>query len=151
MVDMKGVDSAFLNSERRLANAVLNTCKEAQLTLLSYHCHTMVPQGVSCVGVLMKSHLSLHTWPEEGVITLDLFACGSDSHTPLVPVIERLFGIPPSPSDQKEVVEPPSIIWSERHRGFDDTVEPNDLKEFIFGDMLLEWKKQVRWCWRFSP
>ena len=31
------------------------------LTLLSYHCHSLLPAGVSCVGVLLESHISFHT------------------------------------------------------------------------------------------
>ncbi|OEU21352.1 S-adenosylmethionine decarboxylase, partial [Fragilariopsis cylindrus CCMP1102] len=76
LIDIENVDSAFLNSEERLANAMLDLINECGLTLLSYHCHKMVPMGVSCAGVLLESHVSFHTWPTEGVITIDLFTCG---------------------------------------------------------------------------
>lgn len=32
-------------------------------------------QGVSGIVALYESHLSLHTWPELGYITLDVFVC----------------------------------------------------------------------------
>lgn len=72
LVDIKDVDSEFLNSEVRLASAMVNLIKESKLTLLSYHCHSLVPIGVSCAGVLLESHVAFHTWPNEGVITMDL-------------------------------------------------------------------------------
>eukprot|EP00957_Ditylum_brightwellii_P144656 11020055-Ditylum_brightwellii.AAC.1 len=73
LVDIKDVDGTFLNSEELLAQAMVDVVADSRLTLLSYHCHTLVPTGVSCVGVLLESHISFHTWPTEGVITLDLF------------------------------------------------------------------------------
>ncbi|EEC51790.1 predicted protein, partial [Phaeodactylum tricornutum CCAP 1055/1] len=78
LVDMEGVDGDFLNSEAQLSQAMVDTVKEAGLTMLSYHCHSLTPTGVSCIGVLLESHISFHTWPEDGVITLDLFTCGSN-------------------------------------------------------------------------
>jgi S-adenosylmethionine decarboxylase len=36
------------------------------------------PNGaVTLVLVLAESHLSIHTWPEEGTVAIDLFSCGS--------------------------------------------------------------------------
>ena len=51
--------------------------------------------GVSCMGVLLESHLSLHTWPLAGILSLDLFTCGSRSLLPLIPIIQDLFAISP--------------------------------------------------------
>ncbi|EED87997.1 predicted protein, partial [Thalassiosira pseudonana CCMP1335] len=76
LIDIKGVDYHFLNSEKRLAQAMIDLINESKLTLLSYHCHSLIPVGVSCAGVLLESHIAFHTWPLEGVISLDLFTCG---------------------------------------------------------------------------
>lgn len=59
LVDIKDVNSEFLNSEERLAAAMVELISESKLTLLSYHCHSLVPIGVSCAGVLLESHVSL--------------------------------------------------------------------------------------------
>ena len=59
LVDIKDVDSTFLNSEQQLAAAMIKLTEETMLTLLSYHCHSLVPIGVSCAGVLLESHVSL--------------------------------------------------------------------------------------------
>lgn len=34
-----------------------------------------VPAGVTGVVLLAESHLAVHTWPERGVVTLDVFVC----------------------------------------------------------------------------
>lgn len=56
LLDIKGVDSDFLNSEERLSTAMVDTVSESGLTMLSYHCHALFPSGVSCVGILLESH-----------------------------------------------------------------------------------------------
>jgi len=113
LVDIKYVEEEFLDAEVRLATAMIDVVKESELTLLSYHCHGLEPAGVSCVGVLLESHVSFHTWPAEGVITLDLFTCGPKSLLPLVDVIKRLFGLP-----RTDTNEEPYTVWTHKKRGF---------------------------------
>ena len=38
LIDIKNVDPIFLNSEERLAEAMIELVDESKLTLLSYHC-----------------------------------------------------------------------------------------------------------------
>jgi len=166
LVDIKNVNSAFLNSAERLAEAMVEVVSLSELTLLSYHCHALIPQGVSCVGVLLESHISFHTWPDDGVITLDLFTCGSGLLVPVVPVIERLFGVPqdgagqyvPSDADgttsktytprEEDYLEPPRMVWSHVLRGFRPEIK-NGWRplEADIGDALgmleLDYKKVI--------
>lgn len=122
LVDLANVSAEFLNSETRLADAMVTSVLSAGLTMLSYHCHSLLPAGVSCVGVLLESHISFHTWPEEGVITLDLFTCGPKPLLPAIGDLERLFGIPrmKKNSDGELMDEEEEIIsqWSHELRGF---------------------------------
>ncbi len=60
------------------------------------------PAGVSCVCVILESHISFHTWSEEGVVTLDLFTCGDNPLLPVVPKLEKLFGVPKSKDQEAE-------------------------------------------------
>jgi S-adenosylmethionine decarboxylase proenzyme len=143
LVDIKSVDSDFLDSEERLAKAMVDAVKAGGLTLLSYHCHSLIPAGVSCVGVLLESHISFHTWPEEGVITLDLFTCGPKPLLPLIPKIEELFG----------VGEAPVMQWSHELRGFRHNSDPkspthhlendSDLAFWVLSPLDLYMKEQV--------
>jgi S-adenosylmethionine/arginine decarboxylase-like enzyme len=118
MVDIKNVNAVFLNSEHLLSRAMVDVVNEAELTLLSYHCHGLSPAGVSCVGVLLHNYISFHTWPVEGVITFDLCSAGSKSILPALPIIERLFGVPRTPSHPGQVVESPEYRWAHKMRGF---------------------------------
>ena len=148
LIDIEHVDSGFLNSEERLATAMLELVNECGLTLLSYHCHGLLPSGVSCAGVLLESHVSFHTWPAEGVITLDLFTCGPNSLLPIVPLAERLFAIPsetnvlgPENTDRLD----PKMIWAHKYRGFgrdNNEYDESDMFHFPLGQMN-EFKKEV--------
>lgn len=142
LVDMAGVDGDFLDSEERLSKAMVGTVKEAGLSMLSYHCHSLKPKGVSCVGVLLESHISFHTWPDEGVITLDLFTCGSNPLLPVVEVIENLFGIAGPGKELK-------TRWSHELRGFRSPDEnhylddSSDLALWVLSPLELYYKKQI--------
>jgi S-adenosylmethionine decarboxylase proenzyme len=137
LVDIKNVASSFLDSEERLATAMIDVITQSELTLLSYHCHGLEPVGVSCVGVLLESHVSFHTWPIEGVITLDLFTCGPKSLLPLVDIIKNLFGVPRDSGDE------PFTVWTHKQRGFRHNEDEHfdtglsDLERFL-GDQDLE-------------
>jgi S-adenosylmethionine decarboxylase proenzyme len=147
LVDIKGVDGVFLNSEEMLANAMVSLVELSGLTLLSYHCHKLPPIGVSCVGVLLESHISFHTWPIPGAISLDLFTCGEGSLLPILPEIERKFGVPRKPAVQGGLVEKPFMQWAHKKRGFrsaegnpeDDT----DFNQFLLGWMEFDMKQLV--------
>ena len=60
--------------------------------------HQFEPQGVTGFLLLAESHISIHTWPEENLITLDIFTCGNLEidilldylRTELKPVKEKL-------------------------------------------------------------
>ncbi|KAL3915824.1 MAG: hypothetical protein SGILL_005465, partial [Bacillariaceae sp.] len=143
LMDIENVDEVFLDSEERLANAMLELVDNCGLTLLSYHCHKLVPTGVSCAGVLLESHVSFHTWPSAGVITLDLYTCGPNSLLPVVPLAEELFALPKSdPKSSK-----PKVVWAHKIRGFSDedaadVAETTDMLWFPIG-MMTEYKKEI--------
>jgi S-adenosylmethionine decarboxylase len=72
--------------------ATLRRCVEAaSATLLHIHLHHFQPSGVSGVAVLAESHISIHTWPEQGYAALDVFMCGSADPDRCIPVLREAF------------------------------------------------------------
>ncbi len=64
----------------------------ASATLLHIHLHHFEPNGgVSGVAVLAESHISIHTWPENGYAALDVFMCGNANPDACVPVLRDAF------------------------------------------------------------
>eukprot|EP00581_Thalassiosira_minuscula_P007940 CAMPEP_0183712238 /NCGR_PEP_ID=MMETSP0737-20130205/7413_1 /TAXON_ID=385413 /ORGANISM="Thalassiosira miniscula, Strain CCMP1093" /LENGTH=881 /DNA_ID=CAMNT_0025940817 /DNA_START=299 /DNA_END=2944 /DNA_ORIENTATION=- len=150
LIDIKNLEAAFLNSESRLADAMQDSVKAAGLTMLSYHCHSLHPAGVSCVGVLLESHISFHTWPDEGVITLDLFTTSEKPLLPALPKIEELFGIA-RVNDETGEKEEPVTLWSHELRGFrtEDARKAHyldgesDLANWVTSPLEVVYKKQI--------
>ncbi len=143
LIDIDGVDSSFLNSEKQLATAMLQMVDNSSLTLLSYHCHGLQPSGVTCVGVLLESHVSFHTWPTEGVITLDLFTCGSTSLLKHLQLVQNLFAIPRRGVQNPET---PRVLWAYKRRGFKEQKNNAGFRDtfaYPLGIHGIEQKKEV--------
>jgi S-adenosylmethionine decarboxylase len=52
------------------------------------------PNGaVTLVLVLAESHLSVHTWPEEALVAVDLFSCGAIDGPAVVDELVRRLGL----------------------------------------------------------
>jgi len=143
LIDIDNVDDSFLNSEKQLATAMLNMVDTSGLTLLSYHCHGLQPAGVTCVGVLLESHVSFHTWPKEGVITLDLFTCGSTSLLNHLQLIQTLFAVPRR--NVKDAATP-QVLWAYKRRGFNEqsnSAGSRDTFAYPLGIHGIESKQEV--------
>lgn len=86
----------------------LRRCVEVSgATLLHLHLHHFTPNGgVSGVAVLAESHISIHSWPENGYAALDIFMCGDANPHEAVEVIRQSF-------------HPERVIVTEHLRGSD--------------------------------
>jgi S-adenosylmethionine decarboxylase len=73
--------------------AALRACVDAAgATLLHIHLHHFEPNGgISGVAVLAESHISIHSWPENGYAALDVFMCGKAKPEACVPVLREAF------------------------------------------------------------
>ncbi|WP_232495344.1 adenosylmethionine decarboxylase [Novosphingobium kaempferiae] len=56
--------------------------------------HFGAGMGVTGVALLAESHISIHTWPEDGLAAVDLFVCGetADPEAGLETIRQRLRG-----------------------------------------------------------
>jgi len=45
-------------------------------TVLFEHVHQFQPEGYSGLMLLAQSHASIHTWIEDDLVSIDVFACG---------------------------------------------------------------------------
>ena len=53
----------------------LEAAELGNATVLKEVTHEFSPHGLSCVLVIAESHLAVHTWPEHGYVSVDLFTC----------------------------------------------------------------------------
>ncbi len=77
LADFYDCDALQLMSPDRLMRALVAGAHAAGAQIVGEHCHHFgEQQGVTAVLLLQESHMSIHTWPEEGFIALDIFMCG---------------------------------------------------------------------------
>lgn len=76
LLDLYGCDAELLNSSHALETILHDAARHSGATVLGMLKHEFDPQGLSLVFLLAESHLSIHTWPEFGSATLDMYTCG---------------------------------------------------------------------------
>jgi S-adenosylmethionine/arginine decarboxylase-like enzyme len=147
-VDLKGVDSVFLNSEERLTAAVMSLFEATRLSMLSLRCHRINHVDLSCVGLLRDGHFSLYALPVLGTCSFDLFIGEEDSLlTEVLSEIERHFSMPRKPVIAGEVAAKPFLQWAQKQRGFEkvkgNPEEAMDLHQMVLGYMKFDMKQLV--------
>lgn len=78
IVDLHGCPSELLDDQELIRQRLHETTDRFGLTLLDVVSNKFEPQGVTAIGLLAESHMSIHTWPEHGYAAVDIFTCGSD-------------------------------------------------------------------------
>jgi S-adenosylmethionine/arginine decarboxylase-like enzyme len=68
-----------LNDALCLRNYGQIACHIAKTKVTEIHITGYEPQGLSILFQLEESHLSMHTYPECGVLMGDFFTCGADA------------------------------------------------------------------------
>lgn len=76
IADLKGIDDNKISDLAVMKKVVEDAVKAGRLTKIRSHYHQFMPRGVSGVVLIAESHISFHTWPEYGLVTLDIFTCG---------------------------------------------------------------------------
>ncbi len=66
---------AALQSANSIREACLDATRVSGLVCVGDVFHQFEPQGVTGTVLLSESHLAIHTWPESGFVTLDVYVC----------------------------------------------------------------------------
>jgi len=75
LLDLHGVDPKKLDDSIFLNKLISKAVSESGLKSFGTLYHKFNPQGFTSVTLLEASHISIHTWPEYGYATIDVFAC----------------------------------------------------------------------------
>ena len=76
VAQLHGVPAECINQAEHLLCLLQGMAKALRLTAVSSHAHHFGP-GASAVLILAESHLSAHSWPENGYLHLDLVTCAA--------------------------------------------------------------------------
>lgn len=75
-VDFFDCDKVLLNDQDAIEKLMISAAKASKATVVKSLFHKFNPYGVSGVVVISESHLAIHTWPEYGFASVDVFTCG---------------------------------------------------------------------------
>jgi S-adenosylmethionine decarboxylase len=77
IADLEGGTHAALSDPALIERVLRAAADAAKVHVLALNLHHFGPeQGVTGVALLAESHISIHSWPEEGVAAIDIFVCG---------------------------------------------------------------------------
>ena len=76
LLEVHKVDFDLLNNSKSLQNVMIEGINRAKMTILNVFSHCFLPQGCTIVITLAESHVSCHTWPENGCVAIDIYTCG---------------------------------------------------------------------------
>ena len=79
ILELHGCPHDILNDEVLVRGAIVKASQKSLSTLLHLSSHHFEPQGVTAVGLLAESHISIPTWPELGHAACDIFTCGESA------------------------------------------------------------------------
>jgi S-adenosylmethionine decarboxylase proenzyme len=65
----------LLFDNTRIEDIFYNSLESAKLKIIELFHHPYKPHGYTSVAILQTSHAALHTWPEHGYISIDIFIC----------------------------------------------------------------------------
>lgn len=77
LVSLYGVSFLALDDVTGIQKAFDEACDAMGATVLHRFAHKFQPQGVTVLYALAESHISAHSFPELGSITLDCYTCGN--------------------------------------------------------------------------
>ena len=89
IVDLHGASN--LDCERSVRDAIKEIIEQTGATLLHEYFHRFTPLGITGVVCLTESHISVHTWPEQGFAAFDIFMCGKAEPERAIPILQAYF------------------------------------------------------------
>ena len=76
LLEVYDVGFEAINDVESLQKVMLRGIERARMTVLNVFSHCFLPQGCTVVIALAESHVSCHTWPENGCLAVDVYTCG---------------------------------------------------------------------------
>jgi S-adenosylmethionine decarboxylase proenzyme len=94
--DLRGcpAELPLMRSTEALRQLCIDAVREAGLQAVADCFHAFQPAGSGITGVVLlaESHLAIHTWPEQGAVTLDVYVCnfGADNRAKAQALLAQL-------------------------------------------------------------
>ncbi|KPV44901.1 adenosylmethionine decarboxylase [Alicyclobacillus ferrooxydans] len=76
IAELWGCPEDKLNDLHSIERIMVNAALEAGAEVREVAFHKFAPQGVSGVVIISESHLTIHSFPEHGYASIDVYTCG---------------------------------------------------------------------------
>ncbi len=89
--DVAGLSARLLDDGARLEEGLdhgLGLLGES----MSFRVHQFAPRGLSLIGTASCARVVLHTWPEQGALTIDLYGIVQDPESILAACVAAIIG-----------------------------------------------------------
>ena len=95
-------DRSLLATVEPMKDLLCEAAEAGGATLLHEYFHQFSPHGVTGFLLLAESHISVHTWVDEGFAAFDIFTCGNMDTDRVLEVIRA--GINPRHASVRRIV-----------------------------------------------
>ena len=102
LLDLYGCEPSLLDDAKTLSTVAHRIAQSIGATILEENLHRFEPMGITYIAILSCSHMSIHTWPELGYVSLDVFSCAGDIPDSVCAEATRAFC---ASSDRARIVE----------------------------------------------
>jgi S-adenosylmethionine decarboxylase proenzyme len=102
-------DAPEMTRSDALRKLCLKLSEASGMTIVGDRFFQFEPQGVTGTVLLAESHLAIHTWPEHGFVTIDVYVCNYTTDN--TAKAERLF------RTMQDALRPKRTKYQAIHRG----------------------------------
>ena len=74
--ELWGCDLSTLNNVNEIEQIFVDAALRSGAEVREVTFHKFAPQGVSGVVIISESHLTIHSFPEHGYASIDVYTCG---------------------------------------------------------------------------
>lgn len=88
-VECSGCPASTLDSRATISDALRAIAQTCHLNVIRDDLHTFSPHGITGYVLLSESHMSIHTWPEEGFALVDILSCSFFNLTTMLKCVRK--------------------------------------------------------------
>jgi len=82
-------DRSLVERVEPIRSMILEGAATVGMNIIYEHFHQFSPHGMTGVMVLAESHVTVHTWVEQGLAVVDVISCGAEDPADLAAYLEE--------------------------------------------------------------
>jgi S-adenosylmethionine decarboxylase proenzyme len=92
LLELFDCDKSVIDDVDRVRAGLLAAAAAVGAKPVAESWHRFSPQGVTAFLLIAESHLSCHTWPENGYVAMDVYTCGDLDPNAAIAAVSSAFG-----------------------------------------------------------